>query len=582
MKRFLYSSIALVVMLFAVINQAKACTNYLVTKGASVDGSTMVTYAADSHVLYGELYHWPAGTWPEGTMMDIYEWDTGKFLGQIAQAQETYNVVGNMNEFQVAIGETTYGGLKVLGKQDGAIMDYGSLIYVALQRSKTAREAIQVMTSLVAEYGYYSSGESFSIADKEEVWIMELIGKGQGQKGAVWVALRIPDGYVSGHANQARITTFPMKKNAISSDEMDKINDPEVECVYAADVVSFARDAGLYEGKDKDFSFSDTYAPVGFGGARFCEIRVWTMFNQVTDGMDAHWDYVKGDIEHPEAHKEGEPMTAENYASNRMPLWVKPTKKISVHDMMMFMRDHLEGTELDMSKDVGAGPFGVPYRWRPLTWKVDGVAYCNERATATQQTGFSFVSQSRNWLPDAIGGILWWGVDDASGSVYMPMYSSITKIPYNFEVGNGGMMKYSETSGFWIFNQVQNYAYTRYSVIHPEVAELQKQFEMGFIDFIPAVDQGALALYEQDKNKAVAYLTSYSNAVGADVFNTWKDFYQYLFVKYMDGNIKEDKEIPEGYKYVTPDLKQPGYSEAKYKLIIEETGDQFKVKGASH
>ncbi len=583
MKRTLFSCVAAILMVVAVVEHANACTNYLVTTGASVDGSTMITYAADSHVLYGELYHWPAATWPEGTMMDIYEWDTGKHLGEIKQASQTYNVVGNMNEHQVAIGETTYGGLGVLAKQDGAIMDYGSLIYVTLQRAKTAREAIQVMTGLVAEYGYASSGESFSIADKNEVWILEMIGKGQGQKGAVWVALLIPDGYVSGHANQARITTFPIgKKNAISSDDMDKINNTDIDCVYAADVVSFARDAGLYEGKDKEFSFSDTYAPVGFGGARFCEIRVWTMFNRVTDGMDAHWDYVKGDIEHPVAHEEGKPMTPENYASNRMPLWVKAAEKVSVHDMMMFMRDHLEDTELDMSKDVGAGPFGVPYRWRPLTWKVDGVAYCNERATATQQTGFSFVTQSRSWLPDAIGGIIWWGVDDASGSVYMPMYSSITKIPHNFEVGNGGMMQYSETSGFWIFNLVQNFAYSRYNVIHPEIAELQEQLELGFIDFTTAVDQGALAMHEKDPKKAVAYLTGYSNAVAADVFNTWKDFYQYLFVKYMDGNIKEDKAIPEGYKYVVPDLKQPGYSEGKYRLIIEETGDQFKVKGAAH
>ncbi|MCF6172132.1 MAG: C69 family dipeptidase, partial [Bacteroidales bacterium] len=460
-------TVLLLIVIAALIfvnNKANACTNYLITKGASVDGSTMISYAADSHVLYGELYHWPAGTWPEGTMMDVYEWDTGKFLGQIEQAPVTYNVVGNMNEHQVAIGETTYGGLDTLAKQSGAIVDYGSLIYITLQRAKSAREAIKFMHELVSRYGYYSSGESFSISDKNEVWIMDLIGKGELGKGAVWVARLIPDGYVSGHANQARITTFPLEKekNSISSKDIDKIFDDGIDCVYAEDVISFAKEHGLYKGKDKEFSFSDVYAPVGFGGARFCEIRVWTMFNKVAPGMDEYWDYVKGDIEHPKPHKEGEPITPENYANNRMPLWVKAENKVSVQDMFAFMRDHLEGTELDMSKDVGAGPFAVPYRWRPLTWKVDGVAYCNERATATQQTGFSFIAQSRSWLPDAIGGIIWWGVDDASGTVYMPMYASITTIPHNFAVGNGGMMEWSETSGFWIFNQVQNLAYTRY------------------------------------------------------------------------------------------------------------------------
>ena len=421
-----------------------ACTNYLVTKGASVDGSTMITYAADSHVLYGELYHWNAGEHPEGTMIDVYEWDTGKYLGKIKQAPRTYNVVGNMNEYQVAIGETTFGGREELVDTTG-IVDYGSLIYLTLQRSRSAREAIKVMAELVAEYGYYSSGESFSIADKDEVWFMELVGKGTGNKGALWVALRIPDGYVSGHANQARITTFPLenKKTSISSKHLDKIFEPAIEVVYAEDVISFAREKGWYVGKDKNFSFSDTYAPVSFGGARFCEIRVWTMFNQVSTGMENHWEYVKGNIEHAEKFEDGT-ENPNKYATNRMPLWIKPEKKVSNHDLMMYMRDYLQGTELDMSSDFGAGPHGLPYRWRPLTWKVDGTTYVNERATATQQTGFSFISQSRSWLPDAIGGIIWWGVDDANTSVYMPMYSSITKVPHNFERGNGAMMKWSE------------------------------------------------------------------------------------------------------------------------------------------
>ncbi|MCF6341451.1 MAG: C69 family dipeptidase [Bacteroidales bacterium] len=580
-------TVLLLIVIAALIfvnNKASACTNYLITKGASVDGSTMISYAADSHVLYGELYHWPAGTWPEGTMMDVYEWDTGKFLGQIEQAPVTYNVVGNMNEHQVAIGETTYGGLDTLAKQSGAIVDYGSLIYITLQRAKSAREAIKFMHELVSRYGYYSSGESFSISDKNEVWIMDLIGKGELGKGAVWVARLIPDGYVSGHANQARITTFPLEKekNSISSKDIDKIFDDGIDCVYAEDVISFAKEHGLYKGKDKEFSFSDVYAPVGFGGARFCEIRVWTMFNKVAPGMDEYWDYVKGDIEHPKPHKEGEPITPENYANNRMPLWVKAENKVSVQDMFAFMRDHLEGTELDMSKDVGAGPFAVPYRWRPLTWKVDGVAYCNERATATQQTGFSFIAQSRSWLPDAIGGIIWWGVDDASGTVYMPMYASITTIPHNFAVGNGGMMEWSETSGFWIFNQVQNLAYTRYNYIHPDVQAVQQKLEQEFVDFTPAIDAGAQSLYEQDPSQAVAYLTNYSNSAAEKTFNTWKNLYAQLFMKYMDGNIKTKKEIPEGYKYTNPEVNQPGYSPEKYQMIIDETGNQFKVKGAAH
>ncbi|MCF8387462.1 MAG: C69 family dipeptidase [Bacteroidales bacterium] len=562
-----------------------ACTNYLITKKASTDGSTMISYAADSHVLYGELYHWPAGKWPAGTMMDIYEWDTGKFLGQIEQASQTYNVIGNMNEWQVAIGETTYGGLKKLGKQPGAIMDYGSLIYVTLQRATSARDAIRIMAELVEKYGYASSGESFSISDPNEVWIMELIGKGEFEKGAVWVARRIPDGYVSGHANQARITTFPLEKedNAISSDDLDKINDENIDCVYAADVISFAKDNGLYKGKDKDFSFSDVYAPVDFGGARFCEIRVWTMFNNVKDGMEEHWEYVKGNIEHPEEHEEGEPITPDHYASNRMPLWIKPDKKVSVHDMMMFMRDHLEGTELDMRKDVGAGPFGKPYRWRGLYWEVDGVTYCNERATATQQTGFSFVTQSRSWLPNEIGGIFWFGVDDAASTVYIPMYSSMTEVPETFAVGNGAMMEWSENAAFWVFNQVTNLAYTRYSYIHPEIDSLQRHFETSFIDYTPAVDLGAKELYAQDPELAVEYLTNYSVNQANMVSREWKKFYQYLFMKYMDGNIKTKREVPEGYKYYPPEVKQPGYTEEWYRMIIEETGDQFKVpEGGGH
>ena len=382
--------------------------------------------------------------------------------------------------------------------------------------------------------------------------------------------MKIPDGYVSGHANQARITTFPKAdgKKSITDKEIDKIFNKDVECVYAHDVIDFARKKGWYKGKDKNFSFSDTYAPVDFGAARFCEIRVWTMFNKVKKGMDKYWDYVKGDVKHD---KNG-------YATNRMPLWIKPDHKITLAEMMDFMRDHLEGTELDMSKDVGAGPYHVPYRWRPLTWKVDGVTYCNERATATQQTGFSFVAQSRAWRPQKIGGIIWWGVDDASGTVYMPMYTCMTKTPENFKVGNGSIMEWSETSGFWLFNQVENFAYSRYDVIHPEIDSLQHKLEKDFREYVPSVDKGADELYAENSQKAVDYLTKFSCWAGDFTFKTWKDFYHYLFIKYSDGNIKTARKKPEGYKYVTPNLKQPGYGEDWYRLIIEKTGDKFKVK----
>ena len=559
-------SLLMAVLFVFGIQQSKACTNYLITKGASVDGSTMISYNADSHVLYGELYHWSAQKWPAGSMLDIYEWDTGKKLGQIPQAAETYNVVGNSNEHQVSIGETTYGGRKELHHQDGAIMDYGSLIYIALQRSKTAREAIKLMTDLMDKYGYYSEGESFSIADKNEVWIMEVIGKGQGQKGAVWVAARIPDGYVSAHANQARITTFDYQKK-------NKWDKEDAMFFNSKDVISFAREKQWFTGKNKDFSFSDTYAPVDFGGARFCEMRVYSMFHVVNKEVNnnaAYWEYVKGNVQH----------SGENgYASNRLPLYIKPDHKVSVKDMMGFLRDHLEGTELDMSKDIGAGPFHLPYRWRGLTWKVDGKTYCNERAAATQQTGFTFIAQMRSWLPDGIGGIIWWGVDDPSGTVYMPFYTSMTSAPENFKVGNGSMMEWSETSGFWAFNQVENFAYTAWDRIHPDIVKEQSRLEDKFISEIPKIDAEAKTILEsKNKEATVAFISNYSQKVAAETFTAWKTLYQHLFMKFMDGNIKTKKEIQPGYKMANPDVKQPGYGEAWYRRIVEETGTQFEMK----
>lgn len=543
-----------------------ACTNFLFTKGATKDGSTMVTYAADSHTLYGELYHWPAADWPEGSMLDVYEWDTGKYLGQIPQVAHTYNVIGNMNEHQLAIAESTYGGREELATQSGAIIDYGSAIYITLQRAKTAREAIVIMTQLFENYGYASSGESFSIVDPNEVWILEAIGKGEGEKGAVWVARMVPDGYVSGHANQARITTFPLEgKNSISSDNIKKIFNPEITTVYSKDVISFAKEKGFYpkDGKNKDFSFSDTYNPVNFSGARGCEIRVWSFFKSVNQDMQQYFGYASGrDIKYDE----------KGYATNRMPLWIKPDEKVDILQVMDFMRDHLEGTELDMTKDLGAGPYACPYRWRPMDFTVDGKEYVHERATATQQTGFSFVAQCRSWLPNEIGGIIWFGVDDAASTVYFPMYTSSTRVPHAFAKGNGSMMKFTNEAAFWVFNQVTNFAYTRYNLIHPEVRAKQKALETQYTEFVKAVDNGAQNLLAENKEKAVAFLTDFSCNTGNDLVAQWRDFYGYLFCKYMDGNMKT--AIPGEQN---PKVEQPALPEWFLRMLIEQTGNKLEV-----
>ena len=543
-----------------------ACTNFLFTKGATKDGSTMVTYSADSHVLYGELYHWPAMDWPAGSMLDVYEWDTGKFMGKIPQVAHTYNVVGNMNEHQLAISETTFGGRKELESQTGAIIDYGSAIYITLQRAKNAREAIVIMTDLIEKYGWASSGESISIIDPNEVWIIEIIGKGEGEKGAVWVARMVPDGYVSAHANQARITTFPLEgKTSISSSKMNKIYDPNITTVYSKDVISFAKEKGFYpqDGKNKDFSFSDTYAPVDFSGARACEIRVWAFFNAVNPDMAQYWDYATGrNIQ----------RDSKGYATNRMPLWIKPSEKVDVLQVMDFMRDHLEGTELDMSKDMGAGPYECPYRWRPMSFKVDGKEYVHERATATQQTGFTFVAQCRNWLPDEIGGILWFGVDDAASSVYFPMYSASTEVPFAFAVGNGSMMEFTNKAAFWVFNQVTNFAYTRYNLIHPEIRAKQVALEKQYVDFVQMIDAGAKDMLGKNREEAVKFLTDFSCRTGNHLVDTWRDFYGYLFCKYMDGNVKT--AIP-GEK--NPKVEQPALPEWYLRMIIEQTGKKLEV-----
>ncbi len=562
MKRNLLGTIALIMLSYSMSTNVHACTNYLVTPGASVNGSSMITYAADAHVLYGELYFTPAADHAPGTMLEVHEWDTDKYLGKIPQVAHTYSVVGNMNEHQVAIGETTFTGRVELRDTTG-IIDYGSLMYITLQRAKTAREAVNIMAELVDTYGYYSTGESFSISDPNEVWVMEMIGKGtemvtEGRgkrartynknKGAVWVAVKIPDGYVSGHANQARIRQFPL-------------DDPE-NCLYSSDVIDFAREMGYYEGSNEDFSFSDTYAPISFGGARFCDLRVWTFFNKVNDEMGQYWEYVKG-----------------HDLTNRMPLYIKPNQKISTHDMMNFMRDHLEGTPLDMRKDAGAGPFERPYRWRPLYWEVDGKQYCNERATATQQTGFSFVAESRPGKVDHLGGILWFGVDDAASTVYVPMYCGMTRVPESYAVGNGDLLTYSEDAAFWAFNFVSNFTYLRYNMMIEDVKDAQKALEKQFIEEVQSIDKAAAALHEKDPEAAREFVTNYSVMAGNQTVERWKELGKYLMVKYLDGNVKKEKDgeflrTPTGYP-AHPD--QPGYPEKWKRNVVEDTGDKLLV-----
>lgn len=528
------------------ISLAFPCTNFLIGKKASTDGSTMISYSADSYNLYGELYHWPAQKYNAGDILKVYEWDSGKYLGEIPQVMQTYNVMGNMNEYQVAIGETTFTGRSELSDSTG-IMDYGSLIYITLQRAKTAREAISIMTKLVKDHGYYSTGESFSIADPNEVWVMELIGKGVGNKGAVWVAIRIPDDCVSAHANQARIQQFPL-------------NDPE-NCLYSPDVISFAREKGYYTGSDADFSFAQAYAPLDFGALRFCEARVWSFFNHVNKNMAKFVTYAKGETTDP------------------MPLYIKPDKKLSMRDVQGYMRDHYEGTDLDWSNEYGAGPFNSPYRWSPLTWKVDSVEYCNERPISTQQTGFSFVSQSRSWLPNEIGGIIWFGIDDAAQSVYYPIYVGNATVPEAMKVGNGDLLNFTWESAFWIHNWVSNMVYDRYSDKIVHVNDLQEKLEGSFEANQSTIEKEALALYEKSKPEAINFLTKYSNTNVVNGLSEWKKMGEYMMVKYVDGVVKKEEngEFKRNEHGEPASPNRPGYSNEHYRKVIEETGDKYKV-----
>ncbi|MBD5265485.1 MAG: dipeptidase [Bacteroides sp.] len=523
--------------------EAMACTSLIAGKKATTDGSVMVTYAADSHTLYGELYNRPGGKHAPGEMRRITEWDTGKYLGEIPEVAETYTTIGNMNEHGLTISESTWGGRPELADTTG-IMDYGSLIYVTLERAKTAREAIKVMTDLVRDYGYHSSGESFSIADSEEAWIMELIGKGGKEKGAVWVARRIPDDCIAGHANHPRIHKFPM-------------NDKE-NTIYSPDVIDFARKMGYYDGKDEDFSFSLTYGELDGTATRGCDGRVWSYFNRFKSGMDEYLPWVM--------KAEGEPF----------PLWVKPDSLVSLNDMKWMMRDHFEGTPMDMTQDIGAGPYAVPYRWRPMTFTVDGKEYLNERAIATQQTGFSFVSQMNSAHPELMRGILWFGVDDANTCVYVPMYSGITAIPHEFAVGNGDLLTLSWDAAFWVTSYVANQAYHQYSKMIDDIRRVQNAEESTLEGEVGTMLTEVAGL---DEVSARQRLTAHSGEASKRYVKRYKDLGDYLLVKYMDGNIKREKDgkferTPEGMP-VSPIYG--GYDERYYRSIADQTGDHLRV-----
>ena len=532
----------------AVATYLPACTNLIVGKNASTDGSTIVSYSADSYGLFGELYHYPAGIHPKGTMIDIHEWDTGKYLGRIEQAHQTYNVIGNMNEFQLTIGETTFGGRPELVDTTG-IIDYGSLIYLALQRSRNAREAIKVMTELVQEYGYYSSGESFTVADPNEIWIMEMIGKGPGVRGAVWVAVRVPDDCISAHANHSRIHQFDL--------------DDKENCMYSSDVISFAREKGYFSGVNKDFSFSKAYAPTGFGELRYCEARVWSYYNMFTNDGQKYLSYIEGNDPTP------------------MPLFVKPNRKLSVQDVKNAMRDHYEGTPLDISQDFGAGPHHAPYRLSPLDFEVDGQKYFNERPISTQQSGFVFVAQMRADLPDAIGGVLWFGTDDANMTVFTPVYCCTDKVPVCYtRVDGADYITFSWNSSFWIFNWVANMVYPRYDLMIGDVRATQQELENTLNAAQSGIESAALKLWETDPDQAKKLLTSYTNLTAQSTFDTWKRLGEYLVVKYSDGVIRRtnpDGSFQRNSIGQPAGVIRPGYPEDFLREYVKQTGDRYKM-----
>ena len=551
--------------MLAVTVSAPACTNLIVSRGASADGSTFITYAADSHTRYGQLRYCPAADHQPGETLRLYNYGSLKFQLEIPQPAHTYQVVGFINEHQLAIGETTWGGISPLDKGNAEGIDYGNLIYVTLQRARNCREAIKVMHELVSTYGYAEGGESFSLADPNEVWIFEITSKGYFEKGAVWVARRVPDGYICGHANQARITPFPqMRKESyksIDSRNLKFIDRPEVECVYAGDVIKFAKQNGLYSGRDADFSYADTYNPLTFSGLRACEARVYAMFNRCADDMKRYEAFAMGDKN-----------------AERLPLWVKPNRKLTVKDCMALMRDHFEGTPMDMTQDVGAGPFHCPYRWRPMDFEVDGKKYIHERAISTQQTGFSFVAQCRKWLPNKLGGVIWFGVDDTYSTVYCPIYCGVTQVPVCFEEGNGSMSRYSETAAFWLFNRVANFCYLRYDSMIVDVQKVQRELENRFVsDEQRHADRCAQM---ENETRLTGSLNHFSNQCAELMMQRWKALDQLLLMKYIDGNIKhvKDGKIETTETGVVRSPQQPPYPQWFLRQIVDDHGEVIQEK----
>jgi dipeptidase len=550
--------IAAAVLSAAIVPATLACTNLLVGKKAPVNGSTMISYNADSHQLYGDLQFTPAADHQVGEMRQVIDWDSQRPLGHVPQPAHTYRVVGNQNEWQVTIGESTWGGDLSL-MDTTAIVDYGSLMYIALERSRTAREAIDVMTQLVGEYGYASEGETFSIGDPNEIWVMDLIGKGPDNKGLFYVAIRIPDGYICAHANQARIQTFPQ-------------NDPE-NCIFSPEMISFAREKGYFSGKDEDFDFSAAFNPVDFGGARGCDARAWSAFNILCDGK---FTYEKDGKTVTEAASDYYDYITGKNLSHRMPLFVKPARKITVKDVADVMRDHFEGTPLDMTNDIGAGGNALPYRWRPMGFKYEGWEYTNERAIATQQTGFWFVGQARHDLPDIVGGVIWFGTDDAATSYLTPIYTNTDKVPECFREGNGTLIKYSPTSSFWINNRITNTCYRAYDMMAPVVRAAVDEFENAQMNGkLAEMDAKALAAYTgslKSEKKVRQMLTEYSVNTAQAQFEKWVALEEDITVRFIDGNVKTINE--DG----TFKLTQPGYTEKWKEAVVKDHGDVVRKR----
>ncbi|MEF2620980.1 MAG: C69 family dipeptidase [Xylanibacter rarus] len=540
--------IVLVVSLLVSYFSSWACTNFIVGKKASADGSVICSYNADDYGLFIGLCHYPAGKHEKGSVRKIYDWDTNVYHGQIPEAEVTYNVIGNINEYQVSIGETTFGGREELVDTTG-ILDYGSLIYIALQRSKTAREAIKVMTTLTDKYGYCSGGETFTICDPNEAWIMEMIGKGPGRKGTVWVAVRIPDDAICAHANQSRIRTFNQK---------DKKN-----VMFSKDCITFAREKGWFSGKDADFSFCEAYAYPDFSGRRFCEARVWSFFNHFSTDMERYLPYAEGKV------KDAEPM----------PLWIKPNRKVSVRDIQECMRDHYEGTPFSLDKDPGQGVWNMPYRPTPLTYKVDGKEYFNERPTSTQQTAFSYVAQLRSWLPRQIGGVLWFGNDDGNMVAYTPVYCGNTSQPECYNTKGADAVTFSMKNAFWVCNWVSNMVYPRYSLMFGSLKSVRDSLETSYFSAQAEIERKAMVLYDENPSLAIDFLTDYSIDKAQQMIDRWRQLGTYLIVKYNDMAIKpdEDGRFIRTETGLGATVERPGFPENVAREIVKSSGDRYAV-----